>query len=73
MLDCQRQVMKQKVIVKKTIEIIKKEFQCKSNPWHKWFAFYINEPTQRRTLFSVVMVGRNTATICFRRPRYLYS
>lgn len=52
-----------KSIVKKTIEIIKKEFQCKLNPWDKLFAFYMNEPTQGRTLFSVVIVGRNTSTI----------
>lgn len=30
----------------------------------KWYGFYVNEPSHRKKLFSVIMIGKNTATSC---------
>jgi hypothetical protein len=43
-----------------------KGFQCVGKPWFKWYGFYLEEPTQCKNLFAVIIPGRNTASICFR-------
>ena len=53
-------------IVNQITEETQKEFECITKPWHKWFGFYIKEPTQRKTLFAVIIIGKNTASLCFR-------
>jgi hypothetical protein len=32
----------------------------------KWYGFYLEEPTQRKNLFAVIIAGRNTSSVCFR-------
>jgi hypothetical protein len=48
------------------ISMINKEFRCVGKPWFKWYGFYLEEPTQRKNLFAVIMAGRNTSSVCFR-------
>ena len=48
------------------ILMTKKEFRCIGKPWFKWYGFYLEEPTQRKNLFAIIMAGRNTSSICFR-------
>ena len=30
------------------------------------YGFYVNEPINRKKLFGVIILGKNTATLCFR-------
>lgn len=40
--------------------------KCTGTSWYKWYGFYVNESTHRKKLFGVIMLGKNTATLCFR-------
>jgi hypothetical protein len=52
--------------INQLISMINKEFRCVGKPWFKWYGFYLEEPTQRKNLFAVIMTGRNTSSVCFR-------
>lgn len=54
------------VIINKLIVLINSEFNCVGKSWHKWYGFYITEPTERKKLFAVLLVGKNTANLRFR-------
>jgi hypothetical protein len=41
------------------------ELKCTGTSWYKWYGFYVNA-THRKKLFAVIMLGKNTATVCFR-------
>jgi hypothetical protein len=42
------------------------KLHCIGMIWHKWYAFYTSEPANRKKLFAVIMLGKNTASMCFR-------
>ena len=52
--------------INQLISMTNKEFRCVGKPLFKWYGFYLEEPTQRKNLFAVIMAGRNTSSICFR-------
>ena len=44
----------------------KAALKCTGTSWYKWYGFYVNEPAHRKKLFGVIMLGKNTASLCFR-------
>jgi hypothetical protein len=53
-------------LVTKLISETKEKFRCVGSTWNRWYAFYTNEPTHRKTLFGVIILGKNVASLCFR-------
>ena len=53
-------------LVNQIITRTENEVQCIGKPWFKWYGFYLSEPIRRKTLFAVIIVGKNTSSICFR-------
>jgi hypothetical protein len=51
--------------INQLISMTNKEFRCVGKPWFKWYGFYLEEPTQRKNLFAVIIADRNTSSICF--------
>ncbi len=42
------------------------KFRCVGKPLHGWYGFYLDEPTERKKLFAVLLAGKKTATLRFR-------
>lgn len=53
-------------MVNQIITTVRNEVQCIRSSWFKWFGFYLAEPRQRKNLFAVIIIGKNTASLCFR-------
>jgi predicted DNA-binding protein (MmcQ/YjbR family) len=48
------------------ISTIIDEFRAIGKPWHKWYAFYLGDPTERKKLFAVIYTSKNKSSLCFR-------
>lgn len=55
-----------KGLVENLIKDVCSKLQCVGKTWYKWYAFYTGEPANRKKLFAVIFLGKNTATLCFR-------
>lgn len=55
-----------KKLVKKTIKEIDNNFNAISEPWSKWYGFYVRKPLSIQNRFAVIRITSKTATLCFR-------